>query len=131
MSVVDVEAGELHCHQVSDPKSDVVRGWSLRQGVGLAGWVAQDGESLIVGDAKADERHFKGVDRETGLDLASILSVPLWVKEDVIGVLQVVAFTVDRFSSTDRRLLQLLAVTAAIAIENARLREGTQQVAEV
>ena len=71
------------------------------------------------------------MDLETSLDLASILRVPLRVKEDVIGVLQVVAFTVDRFSSTDRRLLQLLAVTAAIAIENARLREGTQQVAEV
>ena len=64
---------------------------------------------------QADERHFKGVDRQTGLALRSILSVPLCAKECVIGVLQVVDADADRFNATDLALLEPLATTAATA----------------
>jgi len=84
----------------------------------------------MVPDTRADERHFKDVDRQTGLALRSILGVPLRVKEDVIGVLQVVDTEVDRFSPTDLTLLEPLAASAAIAIENAQLYEQARQDAE-
>jgi two-component sensor histidine kinase len=48
----------------------------------------------------------------------------------VIGVLQVVDTEIDRFSSTDLSLLESLAATAAIAIENARLYEKAREDAE-
>ncbi len=126
--LLDPKTGELVCRQVTDPQGDVVRGWRLTPGQGLAGWVAQHGESLNVPDALTEARHFKGVDQQTGLPLRSILTVPLRIKDKVVGVIQVVDTTVARFDSTDLRLLESLASTAAIAVENARLYEETDRL---
>lgn len=128
--LVDQGTGELVCRQVTDPHKDIVRGWRLAPGHGLAGYVVQTGESLIVPDTRADERHFKGVDERTGLALRSILTTPLRIKDEVIGVIQVVDVDVDRFSPADLSLLEPLASTVAIAIENARLYEQARQDAE-
>jgi two-component system cell cycle sensor histidine kinase/response regulator CckA len=125
--LIDPETNELVCRQAAGPKSEIVLGWRLPPGEGIAGWVAQHGESLIVPDTQDDERHFKDVDRATGLGLRSILSVPLRVKQDVIGVLQLVDTGVGRFDRADLTLAELLAASAATAIENAQLYEEAQQ----
>ncbi len=124
--LIDPQTEELICQHATGPQSENVRGWRLAPGEGLAGWVACSGESLIVPDIGADERHFKGVDQQTGLSLRSILTVPLWAKQGVIGVLQVVDRAVDRFKPMDLGLVEPLAATAAIAIENARLYEEAE-----
>jgi PAS domain S-box-containing protein len=85
--------------------------------------VAQTGRALNVPDTRIDDRHFKGVDEETGLPILSILSVPLRVKGDVIGVIQVVDQGVGRFDETDARLVEALSSAASAAIENAQLYE--------
>ncbi len=125
--LIALKTGELVCRQATGPRSEIVRGWRLAPGEGLAGWVARSGKSLIVPDAGADERHFKGVDQQTGLAVRSILSVPLRIKQGVIGVLQVADAEVGRFKPTDLQLIEPLAATAAIAIEHARLYEQAQQ----
>ncbi len=124
--LVDPETNELVCQQAVGHKSEVARGWRLAPGEGIAGRVATSGESLIVPDTRADERHFRKVDQQIGLEQRSILSVPLQVKEQVIGVLQVLDTEVNRFRPTDLRLVEPLAATAAMAIENARLYEETE-----
>ncbi len=124
--LIDLATDELVCRQAVGPQSEIVHRWRLAPGQGLAGWVAHSGESLIVPDVQADERHFKEVDRQTGLGLRSILSVPLRAEQNVIGVLQVMDIEADRFSPTDLGLLEPLAATAAIAIRNARLYEQAQ-----
>jgi signal transduction histidine kinase len=123
----DPETDELVCQQATGLQKEIVRGWRLAPGQGVAGWVAQNEESLIVTDTRADARHFDGVDQQTGLALCSALSAPLRVKGIVIGVLQVVDTTVDRFKPADRALIEPLAASAAIAIENARLYEQAQK----
>ncbi len=125
--LIDPTTGELVCQHATGPHSDEVRGWRLAPGQGLAGWVARSGQSQIVPDTQSDRRHFKGVDRSTGLVLRSILSVPLRTKHGVIGVLQVVDTAVNRFQPADLELMEPLAATAAIAIENARLYAEEQQ----
>jgi PAS domain S-box-containing protein len=125
--LVEPETGELICQQATGPHRDAVRGWRLAPGEGIAGWVAGSGESLIVSDTQIDERHFKGVDQQVGLELRSILSVPLRVKKEVIGVLQVLDTAVNRFNAADVTLLGLLAASAAVAIDNARLVEAMRQ----
>jgi len=125
--LMDQETDELVCQQATGPQSELVRGWRLALGEGLAGWVARRGESLIVPDTRADERHFKGVDQETGLELRSVLGVPLKVGPDTIGVLQVGSMATDRFKPADLTLIEALADVAAIAIDNARLYRQAQQ----
>ena len=124
------ETKELVCRQVTDPHGEIVRGWRLKIGQGLAGWVAQHGQSQNVPDIRRDERYYQGVDDKTGLPLRSIMTVPLQVKDEVIGVLQAVDAAVNRFSAADLRVLESLAATVAIAIENARLYEQARQDAE-
>ncbi|MFB0538105.1 MAG: GAF domain-containing protein [Anaerolineae bacterium] len=126
--LIDPKTDELVCHQATGPNGEIVRGWRLALGQGIAGWVACHGKSLIVPDTRADERHFKGFDQLLGWELRSILTVPLRVKQDVIGVLQVVDTEVDRFKPTDLTLVEPLAASAAIAIENARLYKETDSL---
>jgi signal transduction histidine kinase len=119
--LVDPLTNELVCQQATGSQSDIVRGWRLEPGKGISGWVASYGESVIVADALADERHVRSVGERAGLTTRSILSVPLKTKQGVIGVLQVMDEVADRFGPSDQMLLEPLAASAAIAIENARL----------
>ncbi len=128
--LVDTETGDLVCRQVTDPQSKVVRGWRVSPGDGFVGWVAQNEQTLNIPDKLADSRHYQGVDTRTGLDLRSILSVPLRVKDNIIGVIQVVDASPNRFSLADQSLLESLAATTSIAIENARLYDQAHQDAE-
>jgi CheY-like chemotaxis protein len=62
----------------------------LSRGQGVAGWVAENGQSAIVHHAPDDARFFPGVDQQTGSSTTSLLAVPLWTGDTVSGVLQVV-----------------------------------------
>ncbi|MDY7077709.1 MAG: MASE3 domain-containing protein [Chloroflexota bacterium] len=99
----------------------------LRSGQGVAGWVAQEGKSVIVANTHDDSRFFSGIDEQTGFRTNSMLVVPLRVRETVIGVLEVVNKQRGGFSADDRALAETLAASAAIAIENARLIETLRQ----
>lgn len=111
----------LVCREVAGAQQDVVRNWRLAPGQGIVGWVAQNGQPLIVPDVQADGRHFQEVDQRTGIPIRSILSAPLQVKNTVIGVLEVVDTRMNRFTADDLTLVEPLAAFAAIAMENARL----------
>lgn len=124
--LIEPDSDTLVCRQATGAQNEYVRGWRMPVGEGLVGWVARRGESLVVPDVDADQRHFKGVDQQTQLPLRSILSIPLRVKQHVIGVIQIVDTQVNRFSTADLKLIEPLAATAAITIENARLYEQAQ-----
>lgn len=121
--LIDPATGRLVCRQATGAQSELVRGWPVAPGEGIGGWVVRRGESLIVPDVLADERHYTDVAERTGLELRSVLSVPMGGRQGIIGVLQVVDTEVDRFDSRDQLLLEPLAASAATAIENARLYE--------
>ncbi|HDQ71611.1 MAG TPA: GAF domain-containing protein, partial [Chloroflexi bacterium] len=125
--LLDAESGELVCEQATGPQSDVVRGWRLPPGQGIAGWVARHGRSLIVSDTQDDVRYFQAVDLQTGVPLRSILSTPIQLQDEAIGVLQVADKATDRFSASEKTLVESLASAAAIAIENARLYGQAQR----
>lgn len=99
-----------------------------RVGEGIAGWVAQHGTPLLVEDI---EKHplFRRKNRSR-YRTKSLLSVPLAIKGEVIGVLNVNNKRNDEvFTQRDLDLMTLLASHAAIAIENARLYEELEQLA--
>jgi len=125
--LIDAETGDLVCRQATGAYGETLRGWRLAPGEGLAGWVADHDESLISQDTYTDKRHYKEVDLSIGRDMHSALTVPLRIKGDVIGVVQVVDMESGRFDETDLTLLETLAGSAAIAIENARLYEKGQK----
>ena len=125
--LTEPNTSKLRCLQATGPYSTVVRGWHLSSGEGFVGWVAQQGESLIVGDIRTDARHSTELDRQTGLELRSCLCVPMEAKGELIGVIQVVDTEIERFETAHVTLLEPLVASAGIAIENARLYEKSQK----
>lgn len=101
----------------------------LPPGQGMAGWVAQTGRSLIATNAPADPRHSGEVDAVVGSRTGSLLAVPLRVHDETIGVLELINKTEGEFSEADSALVETLAASAAIAIENARLIETLRRQA--
>ncbi len=126
---LEPETNELVCQQAKGPGSNVV-GWRLEMGQGITGWVAEHGESMLVPDTWLEELHFKGVDKDTGLIVRSMLSTPLRIKGKVIGVLDLVDTRIGIFNEYDVTLLEPIAASAAVAIENARLFEAEQKSKE-
>ena len=122
--------GELMCQQITGPRSERIKGWRLAPDEGVAGWVVQHHQSVMLGDASNDIRHQTKAGQEIGLDIRSMIAVPLILKGRPIGVLQVVDTTPNRFDPNDLALMESLAVTAAIAIDNAGLYEQVRQEAE-
>lgn len=104
----------------------------LCPGEGIASWVAQSGKSAIVPYAPTDRRFSPNIDARTGFHTTSLLAVPLRVRDAVIGVLEVVNRRDGDFTEADQALVETLAASGAIALDNARLVETMrQQTAEL
>jgi len=92
---------------------------------GLTGWVAAHGEPLIVPDVGQDPRYVL----MQGSATRSELVMPIIVKEQVIGVLDVQSDQLNAFDSTDLAVVQSIANQTGAAVENARLYERAQELA--
>jgi len=96
-------------------------------GQGLAGWVAECGIGLRIGDVSQDVRYVESIP-----GVRSALVIPLAVGDRVIGVLEASSSYLDAFSADDERMIVTVARQLAVAIENARLYQETERrLAEV
>jgi len=101
----------------------------LAAGEGFAGRAAQGGTPLLSADIRRDGRFSDRTSaREGGLQAA--IAVPLVTRGRTVGVLNLYRRSQREFDENDRRLATALANAAAVAIENARLYEETQERAQ-
>ncbi len=128
--LLDPQTDELVCQKAVGPDSGRAAGWRLSRGQGVAGWVFDRGQSLVVSDARTDSRHHSSVGEAIGWEIRSLLAAPLRVKNGLLGVIEVIDEQADRFTGDSLRVLESLAATAAIALENARLYDQTRRDAE-
>lgn len=94
---------------------------------GLVGQVAATGEPVIVNDVAADARWGGELSKSGGFQTNTVLAVPLLTQDRVIGVLEVLNKHSGAFTPDDQDLLTSFASQAAVAIENARLFQLTDQ----
>jgi PAS domain S-box-containing protein len=138
MSVVEAQGASLFLFNRDNPNelivvaavgtaSDIMQGLRVPVGQGVAGWVAREAKSELVSKIERDPRFFKGVDEQTGLDTRSLIAVPLISGVGVIGVIEVVNKLEGEFTQDDVKLLESMAGTAAISVENARLFDETRR----
>jgi PAS domain S-box-containing protein len=93
-------------------------------GEGVSGRVAQSGRFLIV----EDYGHWPGRYWPLGeVGYRSVLGVPIQQQDRVIGVLNLLDGRPARFNRTDANMLQLFAMQAAVALENAKLFDTIRQ----
>ncbi len=87
----------------------------------------QNAEPTIVPDAQTDPHFYPVLDASIDFVTRSILAVPLQSKGRVIGVIEALNKISTPFQPEDMRLLESLAASAAVAIENAQLHEAVQR----
>jgi GAF domain-containing protein len=126
------EWAELSAASSEGGRRMLARGHRLRVGVGgagqgIVGYVAARGEPRIALDTGVDAVFFDNPDLP---DTRSEAALPLRVREEIIGVLDVQSTEPGAFSGEDMRVLQSLADQAAVAISNARLLQQVQESTE-
>ena len=97
---------------------------------GIIGRVAASGMPAFIPDL-SNEPRYEEQEWAQKAGLVSLLSVPLSVRDRVIGVLNCYADERREFSEKERTLLLTLANQTALAIENAQLITNTAVVREM
>ncbi|MEW5870030.1 MAG: response regulator [Chloroflexota bacterium] len=91
-------------------------------GMGLSGWVIQQGSSFRCGNVQKDAHYV-----ETYPGIQSGLYTLIRAGERILGVIAVEDARAEAFTAEDERLLNTLAAQAAIALDNARLFQTAQK----
>ncbi len=128
--LLDAEAGELVYQVVLGKAGQRIKEQKrLKVGVGIAGWVALHRKPLLVEDAYKDPRFFPGFDQKTGFRTKSVLCLPLFAKDQLIGVAEIINKKGGApFTPEDQALFSRYCGIAAIAIDNAMLhRKAIEQ----
>lgn len=111
---------------------DVAGQVRIRKGDGIAGWVAEHGEALLVDDIEKDHRFLKHRDRPYGTDsfisAPLLMSVPIKYRHRTLGVINVnnkVGGGV--FTGEDLEFVTNLAGQAAVAAEHALMFQELEE----
>ena len=119
--LLDRKDGNLSFYIVLGEKAEQLRNLTLAQGEGIAGYVAATGVPMVVSDVTREHHFSQRVDQATGFKTRSIACVPLRVRDELKGVIEVVSKRVGSFSDKDLDMLTAIAGPVAIMIDHARL----------
>ncbi len=124
--MIDAATGDMVCRQAVGPDHEVILGRRIPRGKGIVGWVIECGESQLIADAPADPRYWREIVSPSGQIFRAVLVVPIFVRREIVGVLQLGDSQANRFDLADQMLVESLAATAAVAIDNAQLFAAMQ-----
>jgi signal transduction histidine kinase len=131
--LIDPTTGELRFEASSSLSGGAMEQIVVPMEGSLAGWVATNGEPVLVENTQADTRWFSKIDKTIKFETRNLLGVPMIAHGKVIGVVEVINKVNDQepWTEDDVNTLSALAAQAAIAIENARLFQQSDFVAEM
>lgn len=117
----DLRTGKLHARQMIGSEHVEIL---LERGVGIAGYVAETGESVVVNDVQSDPRFDRTTDLRTGFTTRTMLCVPLRHPEGAtLGSLQAINSRADEFDAADLAYLEAFAGLAAVAVQREQLAQ--------
>ncbi len=119
--LLDPKTNKLYFKVATGEKRDEVSKYEIDLGQGIAGFVAEKGEPLLIPDVSLDPRWYKKISESIGFETKSIACVPMKVDGDIIGVVEIIDKE-DGSSITgeDMKLLTAFAEVASLGIANAR-----------
>jgi len=88
---------------------------------GVAGWVLRHNRPAIVPDVRRENRFYEGIDLQQQFVTQNMICLPLRTRRGIIGVLYALNKLEGQFTQKEAWLLESLAATIAVAIENAKL----------
>jgi signal transduction protein with GAF and PtsI domain len=118
--LVDERDKALKIRATQSMSEEYLKERSLKLGEGVVGYVAQENQPMMIYNVLKEPRYKeKELARKEGL--VSMLSVPMCVKDKVIGVINCYTSSPHKFTKSEIEVLTTVANQAAVAIENAGL----------
>jgi PAS domain S-box-containing protein len=120
--LLDERTNELYFNVALGGAGHHIKEIRLKVGEGLAGWVAEHKQAVIVNDARTDPRWSGRGDEKSEFTTRQLLAVPIMTKGRLLGVVEAINKSDgSAFTDEDQRAFEAFASQAAVAIENARL----------
>jgi two-component system, NtrC family, sensor histidine kinase KinB len=126
LSLVNERDGSLEFIAASGDRARALIGMRLRKGEGVAGWVAENHQAIVIPDAQNDPRFFPEIDVRIGFTTLALAAAPIQVQDRTIGVLEAINPQHGEFISDQKDLLLGIAGLAGTAISHAQLFAETQ-----
>ena len=127
--LLDQKTKELKIRATQAMSKEYLKERSLKVGEGVVGTVAKEKKPIVILNVLEDPRYReKELAKKEGL--ISMLSVPMMIKNRVIGVINCYTTTPYKFTKSDIELLSTVANQAAVAIENTELMVKTRVIQE-
>jgi Nif-specific regulatory protein len=126
--LLDQRSKKLYFKVATGEKGEEVRKYELDPGQGIAGYVAEKGEPLLIPDVSKDPRWYKKISESVGFQTRSIACVPMKVDREIIGVVEII----DKedgspIQAEDMKILTVFADLASRAISNAQKIEQVRR----
>jgi diguanylate cyclase (GGDEF)-like protein len=118
--MVDEETNELYYALSAGVDDTSFRNLRIRMGEGIAGYVAQTGNPLIVPNVQLDHDWALFAAKHSELNLHSIACLPILHGGRTLGVLQLHNSKLDLLPDSSIAFLRVMCDYAAIALQNAR-----------
>ena len=119
--LVDEASGDLNILTATGESGQQVTRRQVPAHQGIAGWVVDNNEIAVVESPADDPRFYAVMDQAIRFETRNMVAVPMRVRDETIGAVEVINKREGAFSELDAALAQALANQAAIAIDNARL----------
>lgn len=127
--LLDAKGKELAMKATQSLSEDYKRKPNIKVDQSLSGEVVKTRKPIVVFDVRLEERYaYRDLAIKEGL--SSMLSVPMVVKDKIIGIINVYTKEPHEFSQEEINVLQMVANQAAIAVENTKLMEETLKAKE-
>ncbi|HZL52937.1 MAG TPA: sensor domain-containing diguanylate cyclase [Terracidiphilus sp.] len=125
--MLDESTQELYYAIAAGGEQDALKDLRVKVGEGVAGWVVEHGETLIVPEAVDDPR-VKEEGSAEPRNVRSVIALPLRGRKGTHGAIEIFNPRTDQMTDYTIAFLHILADHAAIAIENAHDVARIQQL---
>jgi len=127
--LLDDKGKELAIKATQSLSEEYKRKPNIKVEQSLSGQVVKTKKPMVVFDVRLEERYAYR-DLAIKESLSSMISVPMVVKDKVIGIINVYTQDPHEFTQEEINVLQMVANQAAIAVENTKLMEETLKAKE-
>jgi Nif-specific regulatory protein len=125
--LVDKKTGFLYFEVALGPKGPDAKRFLVKPGEGIAGWVFEHNEAVMLNNVENDKRHLFAISKDIEYPCKTMMAVPMRVKEMCIGVIEIINKKDGQvFTTDDLEWLEILANQAALAVTNAQSMEYAQ-----
>jgi len=123
----DSPNGELVIAAATSPSAPGLMGARIPEMAGITGWVVHEKQAALVNDVRDDPRFCAHIDVQAGMVTRSLLAAPMIIGGAVTGVIRAINKRDGPFTRDDFEMAEMMASSAAIAIQNARLCEAERE----